>query len=71
VGRVVGTVDPGHPLANTPGQYAHVNREPDRCVLPRDDARWRAPDEERYPPPSRADRDRSSSLAAGAEPASD
>ncbi|PSQ34686.1 ribonuclease H, partial [Halobacteriales archaeon QS_9_70_65] len=31
--------------------------------------RWRAPDDDRYPPPSRAERDRSGSL--GGEPASD
>ena len=50
--------NPAHPLANTPEQYAHVNGEADRCVLPRDE-RWRAPDDDRYPPPSRADRPRS------------
>jgi len=61
--------NPAHPLANSPDQYAHVNREPDRCVLPRDDERWRAPDDDRYPPPSRADRKRSGGV--GGEPASD
>jgi hypothetical protein len=63
--RIDSGENPAHPLANTPEEYAHVNREPDRCVLPRDDERWRAPDDDRYPPPSRADRDRSSSLAGG------
>lgn len=62
--------NPAHPLANSPDQYGHVNREPDRCVLPRDDQRWRAPDDDRYPPPSRANRSRSNSLTGG-EPASD
>ena len=50
--------NPAHPLANAPEQYGHVNAERDRCVLPRDD-RWRAADEDRYPPPSRANRTRS------------
>jgi hypothetical protein len=63
--RIDSRDNPAHPLANTPEEYAHVNREPDRCVLPRDDERWRAPDDDRYPPPSRADRDRSSRLAGG------
>jgi len=27
--------NPAHPLANAPEQYAHVNREPSRCVRPR------------------------------------
>ena len=62
--------NPAHPLANTPDQYAHVNREPDRCVLPHNDERWRAPNDDRYPPPSRADRDRRDG-ALGGEPASD
>jgi len=68
--RIDSRNNPAHPLANTPDQYAHVNREPDRCVLPRDDERWRAPDDDRYPPPSRAERDRTNGLAGG-EPASD
>ncbi len=65
--RIDSGENPAHPLANSPRRYAHVNREPDRCVLPRDDERWRAPGEDRYPPPSRADRERSN----GGEPASD
>ena len=50
--RIRSEVNPAHPLANTPDQYAHVNREAERCVLP-------GPVENRpqqYPPPSRADR---------------
>ena len=43
--------NPAHPLANTPGEYDHVNAEPDRCLLPETPSR-----EERVPPPSRADR---------------
>ena len=65
--RIDSRENPAHPLANAPNQYAHVNREPDRCVLPRDD-RWQAPEDDRYPPPSRANRRRRS--PAG-EPASD
>ncbi len=69
--RIDSADNPAHPLANAPEQYAHVNREPDRCVLPRDD-RWRAPDDDRYPPPSRADRRRSTGSSVGTgEPASD
>ncbi|MFW5965017.1 MAG: ribonuclease HI [Natronomonas sp.] len=62
--RIDSADNPAHPLANTPDQYAHVNRESDRCVLPRDE-RWRAPDDDRYPPPSRADRDRSNNFVGG------
>lgn len=60
--RIDSGENPAHPLANAPDRYAHVNAEPDRCVLPRDDGRWRAPGDDRYPPPSRADRKRSSGL---------
>ncbi|MFB6073733.1 MAG: ribonuclease H [Haloarculaceae archaeon] len=49
--RISGDVNPAHPLANAPGEYAHVNDEPDRCVLP--DAPGAG---EQYPPPSRIDR---------------
>ncbi|RLM47302.1 ribonuclease H [Haloarcula sp. Atlit-47R] len=49
--RISGDRNPAHPLANAPDQYAHVNGEPDRCVLPD------APTvNERVPPPSRAER---------------
>jgi hypothetical protein len=58
--------NPAHPLANTPNQYRHVNREPERCVLPGADGRVRSSGEGACPPPSRANRDRS-----GGEPASD
>jgi hypothetical protein len=43
--------NPAHPLANAPDEYAHVNREPDRCVLPEEPAT-----EDPIPPPSRSDR---------------
>lgn len=49
--RISGDRNPAHPLANAPDEYAHVNDEPDRCVLP--DAPVSA---ERIPPPSRSDR---------------
>lgn len=60
--RIDSGENPAHPLANAPDRYAHVNREPDRCVLPRDDDRWRNPADDRYPPPSRANRERSTSV---------
>jgi hypothetical protein len=44
--------NPAHPLANAPDQYAHVNSEPDRCVLPEDPLSG----DDRCPPPSRANR---------------
>jgi ribonuclease HI len=49
--RIGGDVNPAHPLANAPDQYAHVNAEPARCVLPE------VPSvDDQVPPPSRADR---------------
>ncbi len=49
--RIASDRNPAHPLANAPDQYAHVNHEPDRCVLPE------APvGTERIPPPSRSNR---------------
>jgi ribonuclease HI len=52
--RIPSDRNPAHPLANAPSQYAHVNEEPDRCVLPE------APTTgEQIPPPSRSDRGRS------------
>ncbi|PSQ45482.1 ribonuclease H, partial [Halobacteriales archaeon SW_7_68_16] len=45
--------NPAHPLANAPEEYDHVNDEPDRCMLPESPATAR---DERFPPPSRADR---------------
>ena len=44
--------NPAHPLANAPAEYAHVNREPDRCLLPESPGSSEA----QIPPPSRADR---------------
>jgi len=44
--------NPAHTLANAPDQYAHVNRELDRCLLP-DPAPEPSP---QFPPPSRANR---------------
>lgn len=49
--KISGDVNPAHPLANAPGEYAHVNKEPDRCVLPTP-----AETEEGVPPPSRSNR---------------
>jgi ribonuclease HI len=43
--------NPAHVLANAPEQYAHVNDEPARCLLPD-----LADSEPQIPPPSRADR---------------
>ncbi|MDG5819824.1 ribonuclease H [Natronococcus sp. A-GB7] len=51
--RIDSDQNPAHPLANAPAQYQHVNREPDRCVLP-EPPEASAPTE--FPPPSRADR---------------
>lgn len=48
-----GDDNPAHYLANAPEQYAHVNDEPDHCVLPTDPS---GASDSRYPPPSRADR---------------
>jgi len=60
--------NPAHPLANAPDRYAHVNGEPERCVIPRETAG--RPAEDRYPPPSRGDRERSEVAGVG-ERASD
>jgi len=43
--------NPAHVLANAPEQYAHVNDEPAKCLLPDLDE-----PEPQIPPPSRADR---------------
>ncbi|MFB6134674.1 MAG: ribonuclease H [Halanaeroarchaeum sp.] len=45
--------NPAHPLANAPEEYAHVNREANRCHVPDLAERRRRGD---APPPSRADR---------------
>ena len=50
--RIKSDHNPAHPLANTPDHYHHVNKEPDRCVLPLPPT---AADEQ-VPPPSRANR---------------
>ena len=52
--RIHSDQNPAHPLANTPEQYAHVNGELDRCVLPEPPEPDPTPAE--FPPPSRADR---------------
>ncbi|MBX0325733.1 ribonuclease H [Halomicroarcula sp. F13] len=49
--RISSDRNPAHPLANAPDQYAHVNGEPDRCVLPQTTST-----DERVPPPSRSER---------------
>jgi hypothetical protein len=46
-----GRVNPAHPLANTPGDYDHVDASP-RCVIPSDPV---SPDPA-FPPPSRRER---------------
>lgn len=51
--QVDSSQNPAHALANEPGQYAHVNDEPDRCLLP--DATTASSDPQ-IPPPSRSDR---------------
>ncbi|MFC7082550.1 reverse transcriptase-like protein [Halorussus caseinilyticus] len=52
--------NPAHALANAPEEYAHVNRETDRCLLPE-----RATSSEaQIPPPSRADRQASDTRAS-------
>lgn len=50
--RIRSEDNPAHPLANAPHQYAHVNREPDRCVIPGSTESTTS----EFPPPSRADR---------------
>jgi ribonuclease HI len=51
--RIRSDRNPAHPLANAPDRYAHVNREPDRCVIPDRDPVGEDP---KYPPPSRRNR---------------
>jgi ribonuclease HI len=50
--RVDGRENPAHPLANDPAEYAHVNRAPERCVLPATGGEA----SEQVPPPSRSER---------------
>ncbi|MFC6717439.1 ribonuclease H [Natrialbaceae archaeon GCM10025810] len=55
--RIDSDQNPAHPLANAPEQYAHVNRELDRCVLPDPPERSAAgASASEFPPPSRANR---------------
>ncbi len=49
--RIAGDRNPAHPLANAPGEYAHVNEEPERCVIPEVPR-----SETQIPPPSRSNR---------------
>ncbi len=49
--RINSDHNPAHPLANAPGQYAHVNDEAERCVRPTVPST-----DEQIPPPSRSDR---------------
>jgi len=49
--RISSGCNPAHPLANAPGQYAHVNDEAERCVRPSISSSG-----EQIPPPSRSDR---------------
>jgi len=49
--RISSDRNPAHPLANAPGEYAHVNREAERCVRPEI-----PPESDEIPPPSRSDR---------------
>jgi hypothetical protein len=53
--RIDGRCNPAHPLANTPEEYAHVNDQPARCVLPEPPASTGATGPG-VPPPSRSER---------------
>ena len=52
--RIDGRHNPAHPLANEPASFAHVNRQPQRCVLPEPPST--DPSDRQIPPPSRAER---------------
>jgi ribonuclease HI len=52
--------NPAHALANAPDEYAHVNRETERCLLPDSPSSSEA----QIPPPSRADRNAGDSRAS-------
>jgi len=52
VARIESDVNPAHPLANAPSEYAHVNDEYEQCLRPEPPTRGGKP----IPPPSRADR---------------
>jgi ribonuclease HI len=49
--RIDSRDNPAHPLANAPGEFAHVNDGPNRCVLPARDG-----GDDTVLPPSRAER---------------
>lgn len=52
--RINSDHNPAHPLANEPNRYAHVNVEPDRCVVPSSPPVGGESTE--IPPPSRRNR---------------
>lgn len=52
VARIESDVNPAHPLANAPEEYAHVNDECEQCLRPEPPAEAG----QRVPPPSRAER---------------
>jgi hypothetical protein len=52
--RIDSRDNPAHPLANAPGEYAHVNQQPARCVIPNETAGTETRDPQ-FPPPSRYD----------------
>ncbi len=54
--RIDSRENPAHTLANAPDQYAHVNRELDRCVLPEPPRASTDSSRTQFPPPSRANR---------------
>jgi ribonuclease HI len=54
--RIDSRDNPAHPLANAPAEYAHVNRQPDRCVLPSAANAGTEAADPQFPPPSRFDR---------------
>ena len=54
--RIDSRDNPAHPLANSPAEYAHVNQQPDRCVLAGERVGSSDTAEPQYPPPSRFDR---------------
>jgi hypothetical protein len=53
--RIRSGENPAHPLANAPDQYAHVNGQTERCVLPTTEP-TRPQSGPGVPPPSRANR---------------
>ncbi|ADQ66474.1 hypothetical protein C499_01915 [Halogeometricum borinquense DSM 11551] len=55
--RIDGRENPAHPLANAPDEYAHVNHQKDRCVMPSQlsavEQSESSSDDPQFPPPSR------------------